>query len=72
MIGRKSKIRKNTQGKEQQIIIVIGQLAVSNSAIRNCSRNLLNWGSVDWNREALVRQTNKCNDIRKEKKAPHP
>ena len=57
LIGREPKIRKNTQGKKQKII-VIEQLAVS---------NLNSTGSVDWNIEAeliqsLLSQTNKCND----------
>ena len=50
MIGRKPKIRKNMQGKEQKIK-VIEQLAVSNSIVLN---HELNWGirSTDWNKEA--------------------
>ena len=40
---REPKIRKNTQ------VVVIEQLAVSNSTVLNQE---LNWGSTDWNREA--------------------
>ena len=63
LIGRKQKIRKNTQGKEQKMI-VIEQLAVSNSTVLNQE---LNWGSTDWNKEAeliksLLSQPIKCND----------
>ena len=39
---------KNTQGKEQKVI-VIEQLAVSNSTVLNQE---LKWGSTDWNKEA--------------------
>ena len=51
------------QGKKQKMI-VIEQLAVSNSTVLNQE---LNWGSTDWNKEAeliksLLSQTNKCND----------
>ena len=48
LIGRKPKIDKNTQGKKQKMI-VIEQLAVSNSTVLNQE---LNWGSTDWNKEA--------------------
>ena len=63
LIGRKQKIRKNTQGKKQKMI-VIEQLAVSNSTVLNQE---LNWGSTDWNKEAeliksLLSQPIKCND----------
>ena len=63
LIGRKPKIRKNTQSKEQKMI-VIEQLAVSNPTILNQE---LNWGSTDWNKEAdlikcLLSQPIKCND----------
>ena len=62
LIGRKPKIRKNTQGKKQKMI-VIEQLAVSNSTVLNQE---LNWGSTDWNKEAeiiksLLSQPIKCN-----------
>jgi hypothetical protein len=47
LIGREPKIRKNTQGTvEDNKIIVIEQLAVSNSTILNQE---LKWGSTDWN-----------------------
>ena len=63
LIGRKPKIDKNTQGKKQKMI-VIEQLAVSNSTVLNQE---LNWGSTDWNKEAeiiksLLSQPTKCND----------
>ena len=65
LIGRKPKIRKNTQGKEQKMI-VIEQVAVSNSTALNQE---LNWGStdVDWNKDAeiiksLLSQPIKCNE----------
>jgi hypothetical protein len=63
LIGRKPKIDKNTQGKKQKMI-VIEQLAVSNSTVLNQE---LNWGSTDWNKEAeiiksLLSQPIKCND----------
>ena len=50
-------------------MIVIEQLAVSNSTVLNQE---LNWGSTDWNKEAeliksLLSQTNKCNDYIKKK-----
>ena len=61
LIGRKPKIRKNTQGKK---MIVIEHLAVSNSTVLNQE---LNWGSTDWNKDAeiikyLLSQPIECND----------
>ena len=50
LIGRKPKIRKNTQGKKQNMI-VIEQFAVSNSTVLNQE---LNWASTDWNKEAEI------------------
>ena len=63
LIGKKPKIDKNTQGKKQKMI-VIEQLAVSNSTVLNQE---LNWGSTDWNKEAeiiksLLSQPIKCNN----------
>ena len=63
LTGRKPKIRTNTQGKKQKMI-VIEQFAVSNSTVLN---QKLNWGSTDWNNEAeiikfLLSQPIKCND----------
>ena len=62
-IGRKPKIRTNTQGKKQKMI-VIEQFVVSNSTVLNQE---LNWGSTDWSKDAeiiksLLSQPIKCND----------
>jgi hypothetical protein len=63
LIGRKPKTLKNAQGKKQKMI-VIEQLAVSNSTVLN---QALNWGSANWDKEAniiksLLSQPIKCND----------
>ena len=64
LTGRKPKIRTNTQGKKQKMI-VIEQFVVSNSTVLNQE---LNWEGTDWNKEAeiirslLIKVTNKCSD----------